>query len=185
MSSAKPIAWRRLVSYAIFIVACLGILHLLIPQMLDTAESVLLQRLFFLEDQLDSEVGRLRLYEMNAAIKRLADPAVLLWGIGYAGAVETYLRHADTLHFVAKQYIHNYHLLVLVKGGIFMFVAYIAVFVRTLALRPSAASTYALGLIVFLLFQPIVFAFHLFALLGFLMALEFCSQRFKPAIQVK
>ncbi len=166
------ISWRAVLYSLVLLGMVSALLYLRNPELADMATAVVTERVASTEHQLDSDLGRLRIYENEAAIEKLESPVSLLFGIGYAGTIDTVSRNMDSLIAVRKQYIHNYHLLVLVKTGIIVFLAYLYFLWRISSSRNALVSTFSVGLFVFITFQPVVLAFHLFALLGLVIGLS-------------
>jgi hypothetical protein len=159
---------RRLILISVLVPAIAMMLLAFGPRgPLDPIVDILYDRIEWTGRQTGSTLGNLRIYEMqdmSAALTQGSATQILV-GLGPAGSIATFERDGAGITHVDKQYIHNYHALVLAKLGLIGFVAiYIPVFLSMR--RGGAYSYFLLGLGVFLLFQPVVLAFHLFALAG-------------------
>jgi hypothetical protein len=134
---------------------------------LDPYIDLLYQRIEWTNRQADSALGNLRNLEVEHTVSELSKGSAiqLLIGLGPAGSIATFERDGAGINYVDKQYIHNYHILVLAKLGILGFLAlYIPVVCS--ARRGGGYTYFVLALALFLVFQPVVLAFHLFALVG-------------------
>jgi len=126
------------------------------------------------ETQVGSEVGSLRLIEIEDAFNQWpVNMVTIFFGRGFSAPIETYERFEDGLEHTPKQFIHNYHVLVLFKTGLVGFALYMFCFYFAWKQGNVAFQSFLIGLFVLLAFQPFVLAFHLMAMAGLLyVALE-------------
>jgi O-Antigen ligase len=151
---------------------------------------LLVDRILYSVEQLDTELGRLRIYEVEDALNDFYEQPILGQGIG--GSIITLDRVGNEAAIAEKGYIHNYPLGLMLKIGsigMLLLIAVVAHLIKKTILlmkkdRNTMTSFYGtaflvvlFGFVNFLIFQPITIAYHTFALLGILYSLLHVQSR--------
>lgn len=165
---------KKLKYFAIYLIVILFVVSsyaIYDTRAVDFVENLIMKRVEKTETQMDTKLGMLRIYEIRDALTRWADGNVML-GIGPSGSIHTYKRHGGDLVITEKQYIHNYHVLLLVKLGIIGFLIILGFIAYVFLYRRDAILFYLLSVLIFLSFQPVVLTSHLLAMVGILFAIR-------------
>ena len=146
--------------------------------------SLLTERIFHTVEQLDTKLGTLRIFEIQDALDDFSRN--FMFGKGMGGTLETLSREGVEAIDEQKTFIHNYPMALLLKLGSVGMISLISVlFVlvkRSLLILKKSKGTNAYffgisflvfltGFLIFINFQPIVVAYHTFALLGLIFSL--------------